>query len=93
MTALPAHVVLVALAVAVCTVTAPSVQERAALEDLYAATEGASWFINTRWLTGDSCSWFGIRCDSSTAVVYVSGASRPPHCVNTLYNIHVCALA
>lgn len=47
--------------------------DRAALEALYAATNGAHWRANDGWLTGSEptahCAWFGVACDVAGRVV------------------------
>jgi hypothetical protein len=48
--------------------------QRAALVDLYNATNGQVWANSQGWLTGDPCtgSWFGVTCSpSNTSIVYV----------------------
>ena len=59
-----------ALAAALAACAVPPA-ERAALVDLYAATQGASWRQATNWLEGDPCeqSWFGIFCDDANSTV------------------------
>ena len=41
--------------------------DKTALQELYAATDGASWTTNTNWMVGDPCSnqWFGVTCTTS----------------------------
>ncbi len=38
--------------------------ERAALVDLFAATNGQGWSVRTNWLSSTihPCSWFGVGC-------------------------------
>lgn len=38
--------------------------DKAAVEALYTATNGAYWINNTRWMKGDPCNdlWYGIYC-------------------------------
>src|SRR5690349_20139843 len=38
-----------------------------ALQQLYASTQGDTWYNRTNWLLGDPCAneWFGVRCSSS----------------------------
>lgn len=44
--------------------------ELSALQDFYAATNGPSWTISTGWMSSaDPCTWFGVTCDASPAVV------------------------
>jgi hypothetical protein len=45
----------------------------AALNDLYASTNGAQWTANNNWLSGDPCAnvWHGIFCSSSVMCVAV----------------------
>jgi len=42
-----------------------------ALVDLYTATNGPEWWINTNWLNGDPCGnlWYGVEC-GGTATLY-----------------------
>jgi Leucine-rich repeat (LRR) protein len=41
-----------------------------ALADLYFATGGESWHVNTNWLSGpDICVWYGVTCDADGATV------------------------
>jgi Leucine-rich repeat (LRR) protein len=49
---------------------AVSADEKAALEDFYAFTNGASWTDSTNWLIGDPCddSWHGVTCNGGTTV-------------------------
>jgi len=41
-----------------------------ALVDLYTATNGAKWKLNTNWLNGDPCSqkWYGVTCSSNNPI-------------------------
>jgi len=44
--------------------------ERAALIDLYSATNGPNWTKKTNWLvTADECAWYGITCDAAHTTV------------------------
>jgi Leucine-rich repeat (LRR) protein len=45
--------------------------ERSALVALYNGTGGASWTSHTGWLglAGTECSWLGVQCDSTGAMV------------------------
>ena len=48
--------------------------ERDALIDLYDATRGDNWRINTNWLDapGTECTWYGITCNyEETAVLEI----------------------
>ena len=48
--------------------------ERDALVALHTSANGASWTVNTNWLTGDPCAdnWYGVICDSSGNIVTVA---------------------
>eukprot|EP00658_Telonema_sp_P-2_P058929 TRINITY_DN4753_c0_g1_i1.p1 TRINITY_DN4753_c0_g1~~TRINITY_DN4753_c0_g1_i1.p1 ORF type:complete len:239 (+),score=40.66 TRINITY_DN4753_c0_g1_i1:214-930(+) len=50
-----------------------SIEERAALEELYNSAGGHGWRRSDGWMTAmDLCDWFGVQCDNSTA-------SEPAH--------------
>ena len=51
--------------------TALPQSEIAALGELYNATHGSSWRVNTDWLSASTpaCDWFGVSCDSSQGTV------------------------
>ncbi len=53
--------------------SAATAAERAALVDLYNATDGVNWQHNTSWLSGDPCTpaWYGVDCAGEGGVVYV----------------------
>jgi Leucine-rich repeat (LRR) protein len=44
----------------------PATQKQA-LIDFYNSTNGANWYDDSNWLTGDSCAnqWYGVTCDNS----------------------------
>lgn len=49
--------------------------QRAALVDLFTATNGTHWLASTGWLQGDPCArpWWSVYCDSTgSTVTYVS---------------------
>jgi len=48
-----------------------SEDEIQSLVDLYDATNGDSWNVNTNWNVGDPCinNWFGITCDDSDTTI------------------------
>ncbi len=47
--------------------------DRAALVELYNATNGPGWTRKTNWLQGDSpCNWFGVKCDGTGRVTELS---------------------
>ncbi len=56
-------------------VVAPA--ERAALADLFVATDGAKWLSPGNWeptnASSDPCAnaWFGVTCDTSTSPAHV----------------------
>jgi hypothetical protein len=52
--------------------------QTAALIDLYTATNGDSWSVNTNWLNGDPCnfSWYGVTCDSTFSNVTILSLDR-----------------
>lgn len=45
--------------------------ERAALLNLYASTNGASWASATNWNgpAGTECTWYGVHCDATQSNV------------------------
>ena len=52
------------------TVLSTSEEEKAALVDIYHATNGEGWINSNGWLEGDPCvdSWHGVRCFSDGRV-------------------------
>ncbi len=58
---------------------AATAAERAALVDLYNATDGSSWRNSANWLTGDPCSagWYGVACSPGTGTIKYVVVLRP----------------
>jgi hypothetical protein len=74
--------IVVALTAGWCVCAVPPAQ-RAALVDLYSATNGTGWTDSGGWLVGDPCcnatggSWDNIGCDvNCTTVTYVAAHAR-----------------
>eukprot|EP01096_Ripella_sp_DP13-Kostka_P002443 TRINITY_DN1326_c0_g2_i1.p1 TRINITY_DN1326_c0_g2~~TRINITY_DN1326_c0_g2_i1.p1 ORF type:complete len:107 (-),score=6.65 TRINITY_DN1326_c0_g2_i1:319-639(-) len=61
----PALIVLCALVYSVFSATTSEIE---ALNELYEATNGANWIINTNWTLGDPClnGWYGVVCSDSS---------------------------
>ena len=53
--------------------------QRAALVDLFAATNGTEWSISTGWLQGDPCArpWWSVYCDPTGSSVTYVGRGAP----------------
>ncbi|KAG7369106.1 RHS repeat-associated core domain containing protein [Nitzschia inconspicua] len=54
--------------------TYETLSQRYALANLFFATDGASWTVNTGWLSGeDECDWSNVECSSGNGLSLVTG--------------------
>jgi hypothetical protein len=71
----------VAMVVIASTHAAVPANQVAALNELFASTNGTGWTANYYWGVGDPCTnggWFGLQCSDGVLYAACSAAVRVP---------------